>query len=450
VLHDEPVNRFKIIAVTTASAICVVTSPLTSAAHATTPSLTVSAPSVVNYFAPATITGTTATPRERYSIHVEYAPGSYQLRPGRSDAAGKFSVTLQPTADTTFYVTSDGATTAAHTIHVATASCTTTGPAFTTLRGVTEDSEEPTFAAFNTERNGLWAGVEWDGGDLDLISWHSGQHSPTLLGQFSQIASAFVGPFASLRAVGITPAGGVVAVAQLPDNPKVGYQQAGYLYLKGKRYTLTHEPTWTSVVPVGVTDDGTIVGWVQVGPTGHARTWVEEWNSSGSGHHMITPISGGPSLVAVDGEGDVSLGANGVASVWVAATHKIVPLGAPAGASNATNFVYVGGTTASFYGYTDSYDVAKWGVSSTANPLPVVDLVGIGEPIGASGYTDVLMLLSDIPSNAVLITRNHKLAPIPTQGTTTVQFAGDTMITPGGTVAYTGNKDHLIHFMTCK
>jgi hypothetical protein len=338
------------------------------------------------------------------------------------------------------------------------ATCSFSGPAFSSVPtygypvGVTIP-----FAVFNVARNGLWAGVEFNGvATITLIDWRSGQHNPTVLDTFNYAGGGAYNPngyYPSVQAVGITASGGVVVRAQLTNSPN--YRNGGYIYQNGRRYSLATEPGWTSVEPFAVTDDGAIIGAVRTGPSGNGTYTAVAWNASGADPQPLINLGRtGEASMSVDGDGDIFYYAPSPPAqpgTWLVRTHtgRVVPF-----ATVVTGLPAAGGATNSFYGNDLYAGIARWDVTPTTPLLQVASVVApSGQPRMASASGDLLVDYIDNNAQEYLITHTGKLVAIPAPqgvGLNSLNTLGYTsMIAPSGIVAYTGWHDGLIHFMSC-
>lgn len=402
---------------------------------------TISAPPVVRYWTPFTISGSAMPVGSTVRVYSRRTgQASFHLaRTLTSDGSGHYAASVRIDASTAYYATANGLKSPTVTAHVKTTTCTTSDAAFSRLPFASHQT--PAFAAFTATRLGTWAGMAYDGdAGFAVLTWRRGQPLH-VLGRFDYHKTTFAARAGgSVTVVGILPNGGVVAAVQRTEDFRIA-RFVGFVYLSGHRYQLRAAPSWLTVDPVGVTSTGAIVAAVMWHDgAGRERYAVVSWASATAAPHVVVKTGSQPPYPVVDRQGDIAYYADVPRIRLASGDIRTVADGFSPWVSGASTI----------YGTTSTLAIAAVNLTNPAvsGPLPWWQVTGPTTSIPiAAGPHGQLLFGHDRPTR--MLTAGGALPTLP------AIMPGDLGLNPGeaidqyGTVAFTSRRDGLIHFFRC-
>lgn len=345
-----------------------------------------------------------------------------------------------------------------------TSACTISGPL--TARFASTgwgDPINPSFVQFQVNSGGgTYAGVfqqsSWSaaagyGWWLRLFYYSGGR--VTFLDRFNEMNVSVAPIDGTMEAVGFDAQGDVVARVQKAGTNQEYMHSNGWRYdLQGHKWMLQDSPQWTSVDPVGVMANGTIVGSVRYG-SGYGIDQVVEWTGTGRGTvHLMTPL--GYQALGVDRQGDIFYRDNN------GNTYARQPSGIINRLQNFDTGQWPGSgyvqatSTSSAFGYAQNVNTVlgvRWDVrAGLSGPL-------LPHTVGYLVWVDSAGLANDVvgeyPGNTapdsgtrVLVRSTGKAYRLPPQFHPTWGTEPHTVVNRYGQVVYTGT-DGLPHLFSC-
>lgn len=338
------------------------------------------------------------------------------------------------------------------------AHCTTTGPLFSSLPfpasqiPTYDPSDSESSASLQATNNrGLWAGYAHNMNQFALIYWSSTTHRLSVLDRFTYQSSYSVAQTErmSVRVVGVTAAGSVIAYVQRPDRSVESDQGTAYVYIDGHRYEYRREANWTTVIPVGLAANGALIAEARSGTS----TWYVISYSKYSAYSVLYRSTYEP-YAAVDSAGDVTYYTPGGQDVLRLASGVTVPIaGFRYGEYSAP---LTGGTADSrFIGADSDTDAAaSWSVRDVqpGQPLRPRLLMALTSRVGSVPLlvgADGSFITTTADRYVFLRTADNHLAAVPAVAGTSGYIGSSFGLAADGTLAYSGYSDGLPRLLHC-
>ena len=424
------------------------------ATAATAPTLT--APSTVAYYTNVAISGTTPKPNQHVLVYLKTAAGSYHaVRDLHSDASRHFATKIRAGAQLFAFARAGSVNSAVRTIRIRTASCTTSRVFAALPFPASPRPEDYDFAEATATYNGAVAGSMYQSHTSTLRVYERLKgHNPTILGTYRYLNTPFAVP-GSTHVVAITKANAVVAAIQDPRyHPKdlVDALVRGEYWLKGRSHLLRHSTSWTSWVPVAVSDTGQVAGWVSTGHGSSRKYYAALWPSLTAKPKVLGQISTEGQVIG-DGAGDVawqSTNGYGYVRTRDGVAHRL-SFAAAVGGDDAWEFTWLAASKTAIYAHTQTATVAfRFGNTTPGGPVAGVAVAGSPDllQVGPDGS----LLLGDL-WHPYLITAAGARVSLPATYHTLEDQPAETpgwSISSAGSVTYTAATDKRVHVLTCR
>ncbi|MDQ2837525.1 MAG: hypothetical protein M3Y89_08930 [Actinomycetota bacterium] len=312
---------------------------------------------------------------------------------------------------------------------------------------------KPTESLTATDGHGLWAGVRFDGGTtFQVISWKAGR--TTVLDSFNY-ANVSYDDLRSVRVVGVSSAGAVVASVQRTDAWVEANRRIGVRYQNGHRTVLKALPGWQSVDPTGVSPDGRISGDIRRQADGGGQ--VEQWSATGAVSTVAANHAGSSAIDALGDVGYIYQNNYDEFSLVRLANGRTLHLGGDVSEDPSTSQV-AGGSGPYLYGRVENGAVVRWAMTG-ASALPAGATVPMSSAQPLNWFTGAGpdgTLVGQNLSGRDLTDRGARLLrdsvgdfhPMPAEFQASYQDHRPVGIAPDGTLAYTGT-DGLVRFYKC-
>jgi hypothetical protein len=329
---------------------------------------------------------------------------------------------------------------------VAAAGCTLSKPLFANPYSRGDSSA---YAALTTFQHARWAGYVSNGfGDIKVITWRPGRR-PTALA-LRRFRGVEFYERSAVQPVGITPTGAVIANMQ-DDRSR---RSRPFAYPPGRHVELHVLSAWRSVRVLAVTEDGHILGYGNLSNRPmHPRYQLSVWRGIHAAPHVVRTVVGAPySPPVADRRGDFG---------WVVDEPTTTLLQArlasgevrtldPGFANHGSTLE--GGSGPFLFARTAATDtrILRWntaGAGPTGPLHPQVVAHASGQDrviaVGAGGaavfgWSQGLRYSPGAPPSM----------PVP-GAMQTADGPVAAAVGPGGEVAFTRARDHLVHFLTC-
>jgi hypothetical protein len=443
-----------------ALAVAVVGGLATVAPAAAAVNVTIHGPATAGYGATVHLTGS-APAGSTVAIYFKRkgAAGYVKRRSLKSDASGHYATTYIADSDYRYYAIASGVKGLSGLTQLPTATCTTSGALVGALpfpKSQMIDSEA--FGAVEASNGaGQIAGIGYDGFSQYALIIRTPGHQFRVLDRLTY-GNQF--PGADVHVDVVTRSGGVLVDARPTNEPDADVdRRVAFVYTGGHRYQLAHASDWKTVVPLGVTSAGTIVGVVRAGAYGSAkaRYAVVSWATARAPYKVLVHNGSLDPFAAVAANGTIAYVPQGGGSNYnvrfpsgrVAHLAKLDPLQIP----------YVNAASGNtFYGlaYAEKGSaMAKWSVasapSSDAVPMTVLSPVAAQAwPITAGPRGDVVAYRGFPQSGTprYLRTALGALVRIPSSYRAPNDISA-LAVDGDGSVAFTAASDHLPHILRC-
>lgn len=289
-----------------------------------------------------------------------------------------------------------------------------------------------------TQQRGVWAGFAYDGvGDFAVLQWHPGARVRVLdKRQYRNISYSVA---KSVSAVGVTPAGAVVANLQA----RTAQRRWAFAYLHGRRFQLRTPHAWRDVAALSVTTAGPIIGYGTVKPYHYVLvSWHDIHAAPRVLGTIVTHQLGSP---AADQHGDIAWSTTTYQTVATfhvrLADGQVRTLASPFPGSGGN----LGAAAGAFVTASVNQHVVRWNLSTVpaSGPVPVHVVTSGSGLVDAAGVTGAVVWGNDHRSAKI-----GAAAPIALAGEYRADGPVGEAIAPNNRIAFTG-KDRLVHILTC-
>lgn len=322
---------------------------------------------------------------------------------------------------------------------VAAAGCRVSGALFASPFAAGERDDHAVTVLRSVQR-GTWTGFAYNGiGGFALLSWRPGQRA-RVLDRRSYQSYSIAG---SVKPVGVTPAGAVVANLQARTASR--YWAFGYVH--GRRFPLRTPSTWRNMAVLAVTGQGRILGYGLTGwsakPVYHLVSWHD---IHAAPRHLLDARADARSVVA-DQHGDFAWGLsdnNGRTAFTTRLPSGAVRTLAPPSPGHGG---IISSAAGSFVFAVYNGHVVRW---NTAAAPPTGAMQGGDVASDRAGPVTTAGAAGDVVSGA-----DHRYFTVSGQQSVAIpgEYYADgpdgEAVGPYHRLAFTGGRDRLAHFMTC-